>query len=86
VLGSTIRYNAYAVTVGDTCSAVPNCAAITDVSQCYATDGCTWQTFPNSTCVLDCLSFKTESACNEAFDGNSCTWVTTVFGSSCQLK
>jgi hypothetical protein len=86
VLGSTIRYNAYAVTVGDTCSAIPDCAAITDISQCNATDGCTWQAFPNNACVLDCLSFETESACNEAFDGNSCTWVTTAFGSSCQLK
>jgi hypothetical protein len=86
VLGSTIRYNAYAVTVGDTCSAIPDCAAITDVSQCYATDGCTWQAIPANACVLDCLSFETESACNEAFDGNSCVWKTTAFGSSCQLK
>jgi alpha-tubulin suppressor-like RCC1 family protein len=86
VLDSEIKYNAYSITVDSICTEVPNCAEITDEATCNAIRGCVFHKFPDSKCVLDCESLTTEETCNNAFDGNSCKWVSTPFGDVCTVK
>ena len=80
----TIMYNAYTVTVVDY-SAVPQCTGL-DQATCSTTNGCIWNAFPVGSCSIDCTQFTDENSCTAAFDGNTCQWSNTPFGSLCGTK
>ena len=82
VLGSSIKYNAYAVVVDSFCA--DDCGSITDTAVCNATPGCAYQTFPAAQCVMDCGAYGSQSSCESAFDGNTCVW-SNLF-KTCGLK
>ena len=72
VIGADIKYTAYSVVVDPAC--VDDCQSITDKTICNANPNCTYQEFPTAQCVWDCESYKTETACEEAFGNNVCGW------------
>jgi len=80
----TIMFNAYTVTVID-CPALPACAGLNQMD-CEAVNNCVWSAFPTPVCKIDCHQFGDQESCANAFDGDTCKWLTTAFGDICENK